>query len=66
MPTLTKFAAPFFRTNLCKKKYLNRIMNHTKDFLRVVIHNRFKFAQKTLSYDKNINSRGAIPTRTEK
>ena len=21
-------------------------MNHTKDFLRVVIHNRFKFAQK--------------------
>lgn len=31
MPTLTKFAAPFSYKPL-QKKYLNRIMNHTKDF----------------------------------
>ena len=35
-----------------------------RGLFRVVIHNRFKFAQNTF-YDKNINSRSTISTRTK-
>ncbi len=65
MPTLTKFAAPFFVQTFAKEIFKSDYESY-EGLLRVVIHNRFKFSSKTLSYDKNINSRGAIPTRTEK
>ena len=63
MPTLTKFVAPFFVQTFAKEIFKSEYESY-EGLLRVVIHNRFKFAQK--HFDKNINSRSTISTRTKK
>ena len=64
MPTLTKFAAPFFVQVFAKEIFKSEYESY-EELLRVVIHNRFEFL-KTSSDDKNMNSRSAISARTEK
>ena len=64
MPTLTKFAAPFFVQAFAKEIFESEYESY-EGLLRVVIHNRFEFA-KAFSNDKNINSRSAISAGTEK
>ncbi|HFJ9437519.1 MULTISPECIES: TetR/AcrR family transcriptional regulator [Bacillus] len=45
MPTLTKFAAPFFVQAFAKEVFKSEYKSY-EAFLRVVIHNRFEFAKK--------------------
>ncbi|HDV8366295.1 TetR/AcrR family transcriptional regulator [Bacillus cereus] len=45
MPTLTKFAAPFFVQTFAKEIFKSDYESY-EGLLKVVIHNRFKFAQK--------------------
>ncbi|WP_342719510.1 TetR/AcrR family transcriptional regulator [Bacillus paramycoides] len=45
MPTLTKFAAPFFIQAFAKEVFKSEYKSY-EAFLRVVIHNRFEFAKK--------------------
>ncbi|KLA26388.1 MULTISPECIES: TetR/AcrR family transcriptional regulator [Bacillus cereus group] len=45
MPTLTKFAAPFFVQAFAKEIFKSEYESY-EGLLRVVIHNRFEFAQK--------------------
>ncbi|MES5938746.1 MULTISPECIES: TetR family transcriptional regulator [unclassified Bacillus cereus group] len=47
MPTLTKFAAPFFVQAFAKEIFKSKYESY-EGLLRVVIHNRFEFAQKHL------------------
>ena len=46
MPTLTKFGAPFFVQTFAKEIFKSDYESY-EGLLRVVIHNRFKFAQNT-------------------
>lgn len=45
MPTLTKFAAPFFVQAFAKEIFKSEYESY-EELLRVVIHNRFEFAKK--------------------
>ncbi|MED3125910.1 TetR/AcrR family transcriptional regulator [Bacillus wiedmannii] len=45
MPTLTKFAAPFFVQAFAKEIFKSQYESY-EELLRVVIHNRFEFAKK--------------------
>ncbi|KXY07684.1 TetR/AcrR family transcriptional regulator [Bacillus sp. FSL K6-0067] len=45
MPTLTKFAAPFFVQTFAKEIFKSEYESY-EELLRVVIHNRFEFAKK--------------------
>ena len=64
MPTLTKFAAPFFVQAFAKEIFKSEYESY-EGLLRVVIHNRFEFA-KSIFNDKNINSRSTISAGIEK
>ena len=44
MPTLTKFAAPFFVQTFAKEIFKSEYESY-EGLLRVVIHNRFEFAK---------------------